>query len=208
MAKLISKKCRLCRSCEMKLFLKGSRCNSPKCPITKKGAVLPGQRKQRRMKRKSDYGIRLNETQKLKRTYGLSEKRLKNYFVDAKKSKEATGERLLQILESRLDNIIYRLGFAPSRRLAHQLVNHRHVLVNGKIVNIPSYLVKTGEVISLDTKALQVELVMKTVEDKSYVLPGWLEKKGAAGKVLRLPKREEAGMGINEQLIIEYYSRK
>lgn len=208
MAKLYAEKCRLCRASEKKLFLKGSRCFSNKCPITKKGAVLPGQKGTGRKRKKSDYGVRLIETQKLKKIYGIGERRLKNYFADARKEKESTGEALLQLLELRLDNVVYRLGFVPSRRSARQLVSHKHILVDGKKVNIASFKIKPGQVISLDGKAIKTDLVTKSLENKDYIVPVWLEKKAGAGKASHLPKKNEIDTDIDEQLVIEFYSRK
>lgn len=205
MARYIGSKCKLCRREGTKLFLKGERCLSPSCPIEKKGAVPPGQHglKSGRM---SDFGRQLREKQKLKRIYGLSERQLKNYFQKALKFKGATGESLIQMLESRIDNIIYRLGFVPSRNLGRQLVSHKHVLVDGKKVDIPSYLLKPGQTISLDTKALDLAEVKKSLAEKRKV-PGWLKKKAAIGQVVRLPKKEEIEADIDETLVVEYYSR-
>ena len=178
MIKDFSQKCKLCRAAGEKLFLKGERCLT-KCPIDRKGAVPPGQHGAKRKRRLSDYGIRLHEKQKLKKTYGMGDRQLKKVFKEARKVRESTGEAMLQILESRLDNLIYRLGFAPSRRAARQLVSHKHVLVDGKKVNIPSYRVAPGQVISLDRKTVL----------KDTVIPKWLEKKAAVGKLARLPER-------------------
>ena len=208
MGKIIDKKCKICRAVGEKLFLKGDRCYSPQCPIAKRGAVPPGQHGNKRRRKVSDYGVRLKETKKLKSVYGISEAELKRYFAKARKVTEATGEALLQILESRLDNLVYKIGFAPSRRLARQLVSHRHVLVDGKVVNIPSYRVKPDQVISLDSQASKIDEVKKVLDKKDFVLPEWLERKAAAGKLSRLPNREEIETNINEQLIVEYYSRQ
>jgi len=207
MIKGYSKKCRLCRAAGEKLFLKGDRCVSGKCPIDRRGAVAPGQHGLKRKRKLSDYGVRLAEKQKLKRSYGLMEGQLKKYFEEARKVREATGEALLQIIESRLDNLVYRLGFAPSRRLARQLVDHKHVLVDGKEVNIPSFRVKPGQVISLDSAAMNIPEVKKSLEKKDFTVPQWLERKGAAGKLIRLPKREEVESNIAEQLVVEFYAR-
>lgn len=206
MVKEYSKKCRLCRSTGEKLFLKGERCFT-KCPIDRKGAVPPGQHGAKRRRKPSDYAVRLREKQKLKRIYGIGERQLKKYFNEARKTKGSTGETTMQFLESRLDNLIYRLGFAPSRRLARQLVDHKHVLVNAKVVNIPSYRVKAGEVISLNSEALTIPAIQKMLEKKDFVIPKWIEKKAAVGKFDRLPKRDEVDSNINEQLIVEYFSR-
>jgi len=190
----------------MKLFLKGERCYT-RCPIEKKGAVPPGQHGLKSsMRRMSDYGKQLREKQKVKRIYGLSEKQMKNYFQKAFKGKQATGETLLQLLESRLDNILYRLGFVNSRHFARQLVSHKHVLVDGEKVNIPSYQLKKNQTVSLGPKALKLALVKKALAEKTKV-PEWLKKKAAVGQMVRLPKREEIEGDINDQLIVEYYSR-
>lgn len=206
MIKEYSKKCRLCRSTGEKLFLKGERCFT-KCPIDRKGAVPPGQHGAKRRRKPSDYAVRLIEKQKLKRIYGIGERQLKNYFNKARKTKGSTGETMMQLLESRLDNLIYRLGFSPSRRMARQLVGHKQVLINGKPVNIPSYRVNASEVISLNSEALAIPTVKKMLEKKDFVIPKWVERKAAAGKFSRLPKRDEIDSNINEQLIVEYYSR-
>lgn len=201
-------KCRICRAVGEKLFLKGERCFSPKCPVTRKGAVPPGQHGAKRKRRPSEYGIRLKEAKKVKKTYGVTERDLKKIFKEARKVSQSTGEAFLQILESRLDNLVYRLGFSPSRRLARQLVSHKHVLVNGKPVNIPSYRVKLGQIISLDGKALAIAEVKKKISEKDSTIPTWLEKKAAVGKLSRIPKRDEIEISVDEQLIVEYYSRQ
>jgi len=207
MIKEYSKKCRLCRAAGNKLFLKGQRCFT-KCPIDRRGAVPPGQHGAKRKRRLSDFGVRLREKQKLKRIYQISETSLKKYFQEARKLKgAATGEAILQTLESRLDNLVYRLGFTPSRRSSRQLIDHKHVLVNGKVVNIPSFRVKPDSVISLETKALNIAEIKVALEKKDLVLPSWVEKKGPVGRLVRLPKREEIETDINEQLIVEHYSR-
>lgn len=207
MARYTDAKCRLCRREGAKLFLKGERCYSPKCPIERKGAVVPGQHGQKRRSRLSDYGRQLREKQKTKRLYGVLERQFKNYFKKAAKAKEATGERLLQFLETRLDNVVFRLGLAPSRSVARQLVSHGHVLVDGKKVNIPSYQVKPGQVVTLAPKGLKIDLVKKSLAEKERKIPAWLERKAAVGKVARLPKREEMDIDIDEHLVVEFYSR-
>ena len=206
MSRYTGPKCRLCRREKVKLFLKGDRCFSANCPIEKKGAVPPGQHGLKSSRRQSDYGKQLREKQKTKRIYGLTERHLKNYFQKAIKVRQATGEFLLQMLESRLDNIFYRLGFVSSRNLARQLVTHRHVLIDGKKVNIPSYQLKPGQVVSLDKKALDLPEVKKSLAEKTK-LPDWLKKKAAVGQMVRLPKRDEIEGDIDEQLIVEFYSR-
>lgn len=207
MARYTEAKCRLCRREGMKLFLKGERCFSAKCPLERRGAVPPGQHGQRRGRRLSDYGQRLREKQKAKRSYGILEKQFRRYFGRAIKVKGATGTALLQLLESRLDNLVYRLGFAPSRSVARQLVSHGHISVNGKKVDIASYQVKPGQAISLNPKGMGLEIVKKSLADKKKETPQWLEKKAAVGRMIRLPEREELGSDINEQLIVEYYSK-
>ena len=207
MAKYTGPKCRLCRREKTKLFLKGDRCYSPSCPIEKKGAVPPGQHGIKRSRaRISEYGKQLREKQKVKRTYGVLEKQLHNYFKKAQKSKELKGEVLLQMLESRLDNIVFKLKFVPSRSFARQLVSHKHVLVDGKKVNIASFLLKPGQTVSLSDKALKIDEIKKSLKTKEKI-PTWLKKKAAVGQVVRLPKRDEIEGDIDEKLIVEYYSR-
>ena len=207
MARYLDSKCRLCRREGTKLFLKGERCFSPKCPLEKKGAVAPGQHGLKMRRRLSEYGVQLREKQKAKRTYGVLERQFRRYFKKAFKKRGVTGEALLQLLESRLDNVVYRLGFVPSRSVARQLVRHGHILVDGKKVDIPSYQVKSGQVINLNPKAMKIEVVKKSLAEKKKEIPSWLQKKAAVGKIIRLPTREEIGADIAEQLIVEYYSR-
>lgn len=207
MARYKDAKCRLCRREGVKLFLKGTRCFSPKCPIERRGGVPAGQHGQRGLRRLSEFGVQLREKQKAKRLYGVLERQFRRNFEQAAKVREATGEALLQLLETRLDNVVYRLGFTLSRGIARQLVTHGHILVDGKKVNIPSYRVRSGEIISLAPKGLKISQVKTALEEKDRVIPGWLERKAAVGKVVRLPKREEIDASINEQLIVEFYSR-
>lgn len=207
MARYKDAKCRLCRREGVKLFLKGARCFSPKCPIERRGGVPPGQQGQRRLRRLSEFGVQLREKQKAKRLYGVLERQFRRYYEQAAKVREATGEALLQLLEARLDNVVYRLGFALSRGIARQLVNHGHILVDGKKVNIPSYRVKTGQTISLTSKGLTIDQVKMALAEKDRMIPAWLKRKAAVGKVVRLPKREEIDANINENLIVEFYSR-
>jgi len=207
MARYLDSKCRLCRREGTKLFLKGERCFSPKCPLEKKGAVAPGQHGLKMRRRLSEYGVQLREKQKAKRTYGVLERQFRRYFKKAFKKRGVTGEALLQLLELRLDNVVYRLGLVPSRSVARQLVRHGHILVDGKKVDIPSYQVKPGQVINLNPKAMKIEVVKKSLAEKKKEIPSWLQKKAAVGKIIRLPTREEIGADIAEQLIVEYYSR-
>lgn len=207
MGKYIGPKCRLCRASGMKLFLKGERCYTS-CPLDKKGAVPPGQHGQKRRRTLSDYGLQLKEKQKLKRLYQVSEEQFRRYFQKSLKAKgKETGLLLLQTLERRLDNVVYRLGFAPSRSVARQLVSHGHVLVNNKKVDIPSYEVKVGDVISLKPKSLEMEIVKKSLAEKDRKIPDWLKRKATVGKIERLPTRDEMESEIDESLIVEFYSR-
>jgi len=209
MARYLGAKCRLCRAAGKKLFLKGERCYSSKCPLERKGAVPPGQHGQKKKGgvRLSKYGEQLAEKQKLKRIYGILEKQFRRYFQQALKARGETGKILLQLLERRLDNVVYRLGFALSRSVARQLVRHGHVLVNNKKVNIPSYQIKPGEIISLTPKALKMEIVSKALGEKERKIPSWLQRKAAVGKINRLPEKDEIDFNINEDLIVEFYSR-
>lgn len=159
------------------------------------------------MRAPSQYGRQLREKQKVKRMYGIMETQFRRYMDEAFKSKGNTGEALLVALEKRLDNVVYRLGFAPSRFSARQIVSHRHALVNGKKINIPSYQTKIGDVISLDAKAIDMPEVKKSMESKDFKVVSWLEKKAAAGKVKANPKRDDVVEAINEQDIVEFYSR-
>ncbi len=174
--------------------------------IERKGAVIPGQHGGKRTRRLSDYGVQLREKQKAKRLYGLLEKQFAKYYEAASKKRGATGLKLMQLLEMRLDNAIYRLGFSPSRAGSRQMVSHGHVSVDGKRVNIPSYQVKAGSTIAILGKMLDNTQVKKSLGEER-ALPEWLERKATVGKVLRLPEREEMEVGVNEQLIVEYYSR-
>ncbi len=210
MARYTGPRCRLCRREGMKLFLKGERCYSDKCAFERR-SYPPGQHGQAQMRAKrSDYGIRLREKQKVKRIYGVSEKQFKKYFDRADRMKGQTGHNLLQLLERRLDNVVYRLGFASSRAQARQMVVHGMFKVNGRTVDIPSYLVKPGEVIELKEKYRQNSLVQENLEAVvRRGVPQWLEldADNFRGTVKALPTREDITMPIQEQLIVEFYSR-
>lgn len=202
MARYTGPKHKLCRAEGVAL------CGSPKCPVIRKNAGPPGQHGQKGRKKLSEYGIQLREKQKVKRMYGLLERQFNKYFNIASSKKVATGEALLQILETRLDNVIYRLGLATSRPQARQLVSHGHVSVNGKKVTIPSYNVKIGDIVSLSPKAVNLPFIKQLLDvKKEEKVPSWLNKKATVGKVESLPKREDVGSDINEKLIVEYYSR-
>ncbi|MBI4038546.1 30S ribosomal protein S4 [Candidatus Daviesbacteria bacterium] len=174
--------------------------------IERKGAVAPGQHGARKRRRVSEYGLQLREKQKMKRMFGLLEKQFKRYFLQASKVKGATGLSLLQSLETRLDNVVYKLGFAKSRAGARQLVSHGHIRVMDKKVNIPSYNVKVGQTIALSSQIRDNTQVKKSLEDIG-ALPEWLQRQATVGKVLRIPGRDEMEQSIDEQLIVEYYSR-
>lgn len=169
--------------------------------------VLPGAHGQRGGRRPSGYGIQLREKQKAKRIYGVLEKQFRRYFEKAAKKRGVTGEALLQSLELRLDNVIYRLNLAKSRNQARQFITHNHVLIDSEKVTIPSFEVKTDQVISLSTKASEMPDVKKLLEDKNPKVSSWLERKAAVGRVLKVPSRNEIDSEINEQLIVEFYSR-
>lgn len=200
--------CRLCRRESEKLFLKGERCYTDKCGVERR-KYAPGQHGQRR-KKLSDYALQLREKQKTKETYGVLENQFKRYFYMADKKKGITGSNLLQLLECRLDNVVYRLGFSSNRRQARQLVLHCHVTVNDRRVNIPSCLIRPGDVIGLAEKSRKLVVVeenMAKVEHRG--LPAWLEMDVAAlkGKILHYPSRDEIELPVQEQLIVELYSK-
>ncbi len=208
MARYTGAVCRLCRREGMKLYLKGDRCYSDKCAIINK-AYAPGQHGTGR-KKVSEYGIQLREKQKVRRIYGVQEKQFRIYFAHAARQKGVTGENLLRLLELRLDNVTYRLGFGTSRVDARQLVRHGHFTVNGKKVNIPSYLVKVGDVIAVREKSKaspKLVSVAEAVTNKQVMKWLELDKANLVGKVINLPQREDIDLPITEQLIVELYSR-
>jgi len=201
--------CRLCRREGMKLFLKGTKCFSDKCPIEKRN-FAPGQHGKDRKSKIVGYGLQLREKQKTKRMYFAQEGQFRNYFEKAARGKGVTGEILLQQLERRLDNVVYRLGFGISRRQARQLVRHGHIQVDGRKVNIPSYQVSVGEEIAIREGSLKLALLESAKDFASHqAAPTWLEidRDHYKGKVLSLPKREEINLPVNEQLIVELYSK-
>ncbi len=208
MARLIGSSCKLCRQEGMKLFLKGKRCYSEKCVLTRR-EHRPGKRSKFR-KKLSPYGLQLREKQKVKKIYGVLEKQFRKYFAEAKRAKGMTGENLLLLLEKRLDNMVFKLGFSLTRASARQLVRHGHFLVNSRKVNIPSYSCKVGDEISLRTKSREivgVKEAMNLSQDRERA--PWLEvdQENFRGRIVRLPKKEEIALPIQEQLIVEYYSR-
>lgn len=208
MARYTKTNCRLCRRENLKLFLKGERCYTEKCAYDRRN-YPPGQHGQAR-KKFSDYGTQLREKQKVKRIYGILENQFRNIFKEADRQKGITGETLLALLERRLDNIVYRLGFANSRDEARQLVRHNHFLVNQSKVNIPSYLVKPGDVIELREKSKKVVRVLEALEGVARRgVPQWLEldKDQMKGSMKGLPAREDITLPIQEKLIVELYSK-
>jgi small subunit ribosomal protein S4 len=201
--------CRLCRREGMKLFLKGDRCFKPSCAIEKRN-FAPGQHGKDRKSKVIGYGLQLREKQKVKRIYGLLEGQFRNYFETAERRKGITGENLLLMLERRLDNIVYRLGFATSRAQGRQFVGHGHVRVNNLKVDIPSYQVKPGDVISIRDKSQKIPNITNALEMVgSRGVPNWLELDGSrfSGRVLSLPRREDIGLPVQERLIVELYSK-
>ena len=208
MARYTDEQCRICRREGQKLFLKGSRCYSDKCSISRRN-YAPGQHGQKRAKL-SEYGTQLREKQKTKSYYGVGEKQFRGYFEMASNKKGVTGENLLQILESRLDNVVYRLGFGASRAQARQLVNHGQFAVNGKKVDIPSYFVKAGDVITVRENKKENGAIKVNVEaNAARPVPAWLElnNETLSGKVVRLASREDVDIPVEEHLIVELYSK-
>jgi small subunit ribosomal protein S4 len=200
--------CRLCRREGLKLFLKGDRCFKEKCAVERRG-YAPGQHGRRRTKVQA-YGVQLREKQKVKRIYGVLERQFRKYFADAAQKKGITGSNLLQMLECRLDNVVFRLGFAFSRAAARQLVTHGHILVNGRRVDIPSSLLKAGAVISLKEDSRKNDAIKMSLDTaKGRGVPGWLELDADRfqGTVKQLPNREDIALPIQEQLIVELYSK-
>ncbi len=208
MSKYIDSKCKLCRRERTKLFLKGERCYTDKCALERKKNT-PGEVAKKIRKKLSGYAVQLREKQKVKRMYGIVEKQFKKYYEIASRKKEVTGEVLLQLLERRLDNVVYKLKFAPSRATARQLVNHGHVMVNNKNVNIPSYLVKENDVVSIKDKSKTLDVITNTLTNSKAQIPDWLslDLPKMSGKVVQLPQRYHIDADINEQLIIELYSK-
>lgn len=205
MARYTGPVCRLCRREGNKLYLKGERCYTGKCAIDRRG-YAPGQHGQRR-KKLSEYGIRMREKQKAKRIYGLLENQFRKYFETAEHQKGVAGENFLRLLERRMDNVVFRLGFADSRSQARQLVRHGHFTINGKKANIPSILVKPGDVIEVKEDAKAAKEIVEANANKG--VPAWLEadREAFKGRVVALPNREDIDVPIQESLIVEYYSR-
>jgi small subunit ribosomal protein S4 len=211
MARYTGPRCRLCRTEQKKLFLKGDRCKSDKCPINRK-RLAPGKAPKSRAGKMSNYGIQLREKQRLKRSYGMQEAQFHFFFEKALKMPGVTGDSLFSLLERRLDNVVYRLRFATSRSAARQIVNHGHVVVNGKRVNIPSFLVKPGDVVGVHETSKKVNAIKDALKEytKSGIMP-WLalDPDKEEGKFLQIPKRSEITdmADIREQLVVELYSK-
>ena len=208
MARYTGSVCRLCRREGQKLFLKGDKCYSQKCTFGLR-PTPPGQHGQARQRKRSEYGVQLREKQKVRRAYGVMESQFERYFDKASNMKGVTGENLLQLLESRLDNVIYRLGLGSSRAQARQFVRHGHILVDGAKVDIPSYLVKPGQVITLRTRSKEQAHFKALREGTGRIIPKWLtlDAENLTATVAALPAREDIDLTIQEQLIVEFYSR-
>ena len=208
MARYTDSVCKLCRRERQKLFLKGQKCYTEKCPIESR-SYPPGEHGQSRRSKVSEYGIQLREKQKIKRSYGLLETQFKNYFEKANKQKGITGENLVKLLERRFDNIVYRIGFAGSRKQARQLIRHRHFSINDQLVDIPSYSLSVGDIIKVRDKSKKLDAIhdsLKRVKDSTY---SWLtiDKANLSGTFVQVPEREEVPLNANEQLVVELYSK-
>ncbi len=209
MARYIDASCKLCRREKQKLFLKGTKCYTEKCPLERRN-YPPGQHGQSRRSRISEYGVQLREKQKVRRQYGLLEAQFRNYFQRASKATGRTGDMLVKTLERRFDNVLYRMGLAPSRKAARQLVLHRHFLVNNKIVDIPSYLLNPGDVVQVRDKSKKLEIIhssMKRMKDNAMLPWLSLDKASMTGTFLNVPERADIPLNANEQLIVELYSK-
>jgi small subunit ribosomal protein S4 len=209
MARNRDAKCRQCRREAGKLFLKGDRCMTDKCAFERRG-YAPGEHGQSRRIRVTDYGAQLREKQKARKIYGILEQQFKNYFLAAERKKGVTGETLLQLLECRLDNVVFRLGFAPSRTSARQLVRHGHFMVNSRKVNVPSFEVRPGNEISVKEKSRSIKVIKESVEaSQGREMPNWLEinRESMTGRLLEVPSRENIPVPIQEQLIVGLYSK-
>jgi small subunit ribosomal protein S4 len=208
MARYTGASCKLCRREKQKLFLKGSKCHSEKCPIENKN-YPPGQHGLTRRVKFSEYGVQLREKQKVKRIYGVIETQFRTYFDRANRQKGVTGENLIKLLERRLDNVVFRLGFAPSRKAARQLVLHGHLQVNGINVNVPSFSVSPGDAVSVRDKSKKLDIIHDSLRRSKDNLYNWLqvEKATLSGTFVEVPTREDVPLNANEQLIVELYSK-
>ena len=208
MARYTDSVCKLCRRERQKLFLKGQKCFTEKCPFEVR-SYPPGQHGNSRRAKVSEYGIQLREKQKIKRAYGLLETQFRNYFEKANKQKGITGENLVKILESRLDNVVYRLGFASSRKQARQLIKHRHIIVNERLVDVPSFNLSAGDMIKIKEKSKKLDAIhgsLKKAKDSTY---SWIsvDKASLSGTFIQVPERADAPLNANEQLVVELYSK-
>lgn len=208
MARYTGASCKLCRREKQKLFLKGSKCHSEKCPIESKN-YPPGQHGLNRRIKFSEYGVQLREKQKVKRIYGILESQFRTYFDKANRQKGVTGENLIKMLERRLDNVIFRFGFAPSRKAARQMVLHGHFTVNGKRVDVPSFVVSPGDVVAVKDKSKKMDIIHDSLRRTKDNLYNWLqvEKATLSGTFVEVPSREDIPLNANEQLIVELYSK-
>ena len=209
MARYVGPVCRLCRREGMKLFLKGERCYTEKCAIEKRN-FPPGQHGKSRRAKLAGYGVQLREKQKVKRIYGVLEDQFRRYFESAERQRGITGETLLQLLERRLDNVVYRLGLSTSRSQARQLVRHGHFLVNGKKVDVPSYSVRAGDVVGVRPTSQKSTAILHAIEEvKGRGIPDWLQfdEGQTTGRIVSLPTREQINLPVQEQLIVELYSK-
>jgi small subunit ribosomal protein S4 len=208
MARYTGSVCKLCRREKQKLFLKGQKCLTERCPLEKR-KYPPGQHGTNRRSKISEYGIQLREKQKIKRIYGLLETQFHNSFEKASSQKGRTGENLIKLLERRLDNVVYRLGLAPSRKAARQLVRHRHIMVNNHLVDIPAFLLSVGDVIKIREKSKKLDMIHNSLKRFKDNLYPWLQidKATLSGTFLQVPERSEIQLEANEQLVVELYSK-
>lgn len=201
--------CRLCRREKQKLFLKGTKCFTEKCPVERRN-YAPGQHGQSRRTKVSEYGTQLREKQKVRRMYGLMETQFRNYFTKALRQTGRTGETLVKMLERRFDNVVYRMGFAPSRKAARQLITHGHFLINNRAVDVPSYLLRPGDIVQVRDKSKRMDVLhssMKRMKDSSMLPWLSLDKASMSGTFLQVPERADIPLNANEQLIVELYSK-
>ena len=210
MARYTDASCKLCRRERQKLFLKGAKCYSEKCPVEKR-TYPPGQHGLSRRQKVSEYGIQLREKQKVRRLYGMLETQFRNTFEKASRLRGVTGENLVKLLERRLDNVVYRLNLAPSRKAARQIILHRHILVNGSVVNIPSFLVSPGDTIQVKEASRRLTVIHESLQRTrgEAAVPNWLslDKANLSGVFLAVPERADIPLNANEQLIVELYSK-
>ncbi|HUN64503.1 MAG TPA: 30S ribosomal protein S4 [Bacteroidota bacterium] len=209
MGRYIDSSCRLCRREKQKLFLKGTKCFTEKCPVERR-AYPPGQHGQGRRQKISEYGVQLREKQKIRRIYGLMEEQFRSYFEKALRQTGRTGETLVKMLERRLDNTVYRLGLAPSRKAARQLIVHGHFLVNKKVVTVPSFFLNPGDIINVRDKSKALEVIhssMKRMKDNTMLPWLSLDKGTLTGTFLNIPERADVPLNANEQLVVELYSK-